>query len=147
MAKGLGLHNIHSPAQRVLASWKVCLSGRRGAGRLYSTVCGAAARLFSALGRCALRYPQATLRIICTSLALAALRLTYIAGVLHGDGPFALITLLVAVLLLIVAYGGARITVDDDMPAPHYRGTDFARDERARTLAAQQRGGVLLRRR
>lgn len=103
--------------------------------------------ILAPVGRWALRHPQASLRLVCTTLAGALLRLAYIAGVLHDDGPFAFLTFIVAVLLLIVAYGGAQIAVDDDMPAPHYRGTDFARDERARTLTAFQRGKVLLRRR
>jgi hypothetical protein len=104
--------------------------------------------VFAALCGWALRHPQATLRLVCTVLAAALFRLTYIAGVLHGDGPFALISLVVAVLLVVVAYGGVSLRPDDlESPAPHYRGTDFARDERARALAAQQRGRVLLRRR
>lgn len=103
--------------------------------------------ILAPVGRWALRHPQAMLRIVCTAIAAAALRQAYIAGVLHNDGAFAFITFIVAVLLLIVAYGGARIAVDDDMPAPHYRGTDFARDERARSLADAQRGKVLPRRR
>lgn len=145
MAKGLGLHNIPSNAQSYLASCKGWVSGRRGRGPIYTTVRRLGARLFIAIGAWGLHHPT-VLRTLCTVVALLAACLAFVAGVLH-DSPFALICLVVAALMLLVAYGGAvSIEPDDDMPAPQYRGTDFARDERARTLAAAQRGRVLPRR-
>lgn len=106
-----------------------------------------AACIVSAVGRWALRHPMATLRIVCTVSAFLALRLAFVAGILHNDVPFAGICFVVAVLLLVVGFGGAvSIEPDDDMPAPQYRGADFARDERARSLAATQSGRVLPRR-
>lgn len=143
-----GLHNIHSRAKTYLAICKVGLGGEGRRDRIYTTVCGVAARLFSALGSWALRHPMGAVRILCTVVALLALRLTYVAGVLHNDGPFAFICFVVAALALLTACGGAGSIEpdDDDTPAPQYRGTDFARDERARSLAALQ-GQKLLRRR